>query len=65
MKKIEKEVTEMLEKKYPDENFVVSSDYKIFLEAFRLGEKMKEPNFSNEEAQKRLDEIIELKKELT
>jgi len=65
MKKIEKDVTEMLEKKYPDENFVVSSDYKIFLEAVRLGEKMKDPNYSKEEAQKRLEEIIELKKELT
>lgn len=65
MNKIEKEVTEMLEKKFPDENFVVSSDYKIFLEATRLGKKMKDPDFSKEEAQKRLEEIISLKKELT
>ena len=36
MKKIEKEVNEILEKKYPEENFVVSSDYKIFLEAYRI-----------------------------
>ena len=34
MKKIEKEVNEILEKRYPEENFIVSSDYKIFLEAF-------------------------------
>jgi preprotein translocase subunit SecF len=65
MEKIEKEVTEKLEKKYPDENFVVSSDYKIFLEAVRLGEKMKDPNYSKKDAQKRLKEIIKLKKELT
>ena len=39
MKKIEKEVNDILEKKYPDEDFIVSSDYKIFLEADRLGRK--------------------------
>jgi hypothetical protein len=65
MKKIEKEVNEILEKRYPDENFVVSSDYKIFLEAYRLGKKMEDPNFSKKDAQKRLEEIIKLKKELT
>jgi preprotein translocase subunit SecF len=65
MKKIEKEVNEILEKKYPEENFVVSSDYKIFLEAYRLGKKMEDPNFSKKDAQKRLEEIIKLKKELT
>ena len=65
MKKIEKEVNTMLEKKFPDENFIVSSDYKIFLEAVKLGEKMnKDPNFTKEKAQKRLEEIIELKKEM-
>lgn len=65
MKKIEKEVKEILEKKYPEENFIVSSDYKIFLEAYRLGKKMEDPNFSKKEAQKRLEEIIKLKKALT
>ena len=65
MKKIEKEVNEILEKRYPDENFIVSSDYKIFLEAYRLGKKMEDPNFSKKDAQKRLEEIIKLKKELT
>src|SRR6478672_183627 len=38
MKAIEKEVNAKLEEKYPDEDFTVSSDYKIFLEAVRLGE---------------------------
>ena len=65
MKKIEKEVNAILEKRYPKENFVVSSDYKIFLEAYRLGKKMEDPNFSKKEAQKRLEEIIKLKKALT
>ena len=65
MKKIEKEVTQKLESKYSNENFIVSSDYKIFLEASRLSKKMKDPNFSKEEAQRRLEEIIELQKELT
>ena len=65
MKKIEKEVNAILEKRYPEENFVVSSDYKIFLEAYRLGKKMEDPNFSKKEAQKRLEEIIKLEKELT
>jgi predicted small secreted protein len=65
MNGIEKEVTKILEKKYPEENFVVSSDYKIFLEAVRLGKKMEDPKFSKKDAQKRLEEIIKLKKELT
>lgn len=65
MKKIEKDVTTMLEKKYPDENFVVSSDYKIFLEVVRLSKKMKDPSYTKEKAQKELDRIIKLKKELT
>ncbi|WP_234978366.1 sporulation protein [Bacillus tuaregi] len=65
MKKIEKEVNEKLEKKHPDENFIVSSDYKIFLEAVRLEEKMKDPNYSEKEADKEFERIIKLKKELT
>jgi hypothetical protein len=65
MKNIEKEVTNKLEDTFPDENFVVSSDYKIFLEAVRLNKKRQDQNLSKEEAQKKLDEIIKLKKELT
>lgn len=65
MKKIEKEVTALLEKKFPEGEFIVSSDYKIFLEAVRLSEKMKDPSFSRKKAQKRLDEIITLRNELT
>lgn len=65
MDKIEKEVTDELERKFPNEKFVVSSDFKIFLEAVRLGEKMEDPKFPKNKAQKRLEEIIKLKKELT
>src|SRR3954447_10076390 len=65
MKKIEKDVQSRLEKKYPDDEFVVSSDYKIFLEAVRLGEKMKDPNYPKKKAKQELDQIILLKKELT
>ena len=64
-KKIEKDVQSRLEKKYPDDEFVVSSDYKIFLEAVRLGEKMKDPNYPKKKAKQELDQIILLKKELT
>jgi hypothetical protein len=65
MKKIEKEVNKLLEEKYPDENFTVSSDYKIFLEAVELEESMKDPNYSPKKAEKKLKEIIKMKKELT
>lgn len=60
MKKIEKNVTKMLEKKYPDEKFTVSSDYKIFLEAVRLEEKIKSGKFSEQRAEKRLQEIVKM-----
>ncbi|RLQ97164.1 YhcN/YlaJ family sporulation lipoprotein [Falsibacillus albus] len=60
MKKIEKQITSMLEKKYPDENFIVSSDYKIFLEAVRLKEDLDNGKISNLEAGKRFKKIIKL-----
>ncbi|MFB9987365.1 sporulation protein [Bacillus benzoevorans] len=65
MKEIEKEINSKLEKRYPDENFVVSSDYKIFLEAVKLGNKMKDPNYSKKKANDELDKIIKLKEKLT
>lgn len=65
MKKIEKKVNELLESKYPDENFIVSSDYKIFLEAVELEKNMQNPNYSPKKAEEKLQEIIKLKKELT
>lgn len=65
MKKIEKKITKLLEKNYPDENFTISSDYKIFLEAVELEENLKNPNYSKKKAEKKLQDIIKLKKELT
>lgn len=65
MKKIEKNLKDMLEQKYPDENFTVSSDYKIFLEAVKLKDKMENTDLSKEKANKKLEEIIKLKKEMT
>nr|WP_295973807.1 sporulation protein [uncultured Bacillus sp.] len=65
MKKIEKELNSMLEKSYSKENFIVSSDYKIFLEAVKLSNKINDPNFSEKKANEELERIIKLKKELT
>lgn len=64
MKKIEKKLKKRLEKKYKDENFIVSSDYKIFLEAVRLREKIDAGKMSQKQAGKRLKEILSLKKEM-
>ena len=65
MKSIEKKLTERLEKEYPDEKFVVSSDYKIFLEAVRLREALNTGKISKKEARKRFNDIVKLKEELT
>ncbi|KZR59121.1 sporulation protein [Bacillus badius] len=65
MKKIEKSLKERLDKEYDDETFVVSSDYKIFLEAVRLREDMDAGKTNEKEADKRLHEIIRLKREKT
>jgi len=64
MKKIEKKINKMLERKYPDENFTISSDYKIFLETVRLDEKMKSSKFTGKKAEKRFNEIVKMTKEL-
>ena len=65
MKGIEKELNSMLEKEFPKEDFIVSSDYKIFLEAVKLSNNMKDPQYSEKKAHKELERIIKLKKELT
>jgi hypothetical protein len=65
MKQIERNVMEELEKKYPNESFTVSSDYKIFMEAFKLKERVKDPNYSEIKAEKDLEKIIKLKNEQT
>ncbi|MCM3663075.1 YhcN/YlaJ family sporulation lipoprotein [Mesobacillus subterraneus] len=65
MKRIEKEINKKLEKNYPGENFIVSSDFKIFIEAVELRERMKDPAYSEKKAEKQLQRIISLKKEMT
>jgi hypothetical protein len=66
MKKIEENINKLLEKKYPNENFTVSSDYKIFLEAVKLNEQIKsDKKFSKQKAEKQLQKIIEMTKEMT
>lgn len=65
MKKIEKKITDFLHEKYPDNQFIVSSDYKIFLETIRLKEDLETNNISADDAKKRLDKIIKLQKEMT
>lgn len=65
MKKIEKEINKKLEENYPDEDFIVSSDFKIFIEAVELREKMKDPTYPDDKAEKQLQRIISLKKEMT
>jgi hypothetical protein len=60
MKKIEKDLNKTLEKKYPKENFTVSSDYKIFLEAVRLVERKNNGTLSTKQAEKRFNEIVKM-----
>jgi hypothetical protein len=65
MKKIEMNLKKTLEKKFPGENFSVSSDYKVFLEAVRLKEKLDEGKISKKEANKKLKKLIKLKDKQT
>jgi hypothetical protein len=65
MEKTEKQLTEHLDKNYPGHTFIVSSDYKIFLEVVRLKEKMENGKISKKAAKKRFNQIIALQKETT
>ncbi|MBN8192424.1 sporulation protein [Bacillus sp. NTK074B] len=65
MKKIEKKMDRYLEDKYPKEDFILSSDYKIFLETIRLKEKLKNSSITQKDAEKRFQEIVKLQKEKT
>ncbi|QPC46097.1 sporulation protein [Mangrovibacillus cuniculi] len=65
MKEIEKKVRKHLEDKFPEEEFIVSSDYKIFLEAMRLKEKFESGKINQDQAIKRYEEIKKLQKEMT
>jgi hypothetical protein len=64
MKAIEKNINKMLEERHPKENFTVSSDYKVFLEAIRLKEYMQTPGFSKQKAEKRLQEIVKMTEDM-
>ncbi|WP_335869930.1 YhcN/YlaJ family sporulation lipoprotein [Bacillus sp. 2205SS5-2] len=64
MKKIEKKLNKMLESQFSQEEFIVSSDYKIFLEAVRLKEDMKDGELSKKEANDRFEEILDLTEKL-
>ena len=65
LKKIEKQLMKELQKQFKDLSFTVSSDFKIFLEAVRLNEKVEKENLSKEKKEKRLQEIIKLSREKT
>lgn len=65
MNKIEKEVTKELNKKYKNYKFIVSSDYKIFLELVRLNEMLKAKDVPEKKAIDKYNEIISLSEELT
>ena len=65
MKRIEKELIEKLQEKFPDERFTVSSDFKIFLESTRLQKKIHNNEISEEEMEEKLQWIIQLSKEKT
>ncbi|GIN83962.1 hypothetical protein J6TS2_03480 [Heyndrickxia sporothermodurans] len=65
MKSIEKKLKKQLEKEFPNRTFIVSSDYKIFLESVRLKEAMSDHTISDQEAKKRFKKIIKLTEELT
>lgn len=65
MKKIESRMDRYLEDKYPKEDFILSSDYKIFLETIRLKEKLKSGSISKKNAETKFQDIVKLQKEKT
>ncbi|GKU81821.1 YhcN/YlaJ family sporulation lipoprotein [Niallia sp. NCCP-28] len=65
MKSIEKKLKDKLKDHFPEEKFTVSSDFKIFLETVRLYDRVEHNHYSEKEANKRVKQIIALKKELT
>ncbi|WP_262421960.1 hypothetical protein [Bacillus aquiflavi] len=65
MKKLEKSVKNQFKKQFPKEKFTVSSDYKVFLEAVKMNEKMKDADYDEKKASKRLKTLIKMTKELT
>ncbi|MBA9025162.1 MULTISPECIES: hypothetical protein [Bacillaceae] len=65
MKQVEKKLTKDLNKKFEGIHFIVSSDYKIFLEAVRLNKLLRENEIPREKAKKEFKQLVELKEEKT
>jgi len=65
MKAIEKELTKWLKEEFTDREIDVSSDYKIFLESYKLLQSWEKDSITSSEAEKKLEEIIKLKNEMT
>ncbi len=60
MEAIEKKITKMLKRDYPGNDFIVSSDMKIFLEAIELGVHVHKENYPKNKAKKWFGNIVEL-----
>ncbi|MCQ6274966.1 YhcN/YlaJ family sporulation lipoprotein [Bacillus sp. V3B] len=65
MKQIEKELKQQLKEGFPEYHFIVSSDYKIFLESMRLNKMLKDHDVSDKKSKEKFKSIIKLKEELT
>lgn len=65
MEKIESDVNKMLEKNFPSYNFIVTSDFKIFLEAVELAVHVDQEDYPKDKAKVWFDKIVELEKEQT
>ncbi len=60
MDSIEKRLTKMLNQDYPGNDFIVSSDMKIFLEAIELGVHVHKEDYPKNKAKKWFENIVEL-----
>jgi len=61
MGKIEQELSEKLRSEYPDFEFLVSSDMKIFLEVVELGVHVNQEGYPEKQAQEWFQKIVDLK----
>lgn len=65
MEKIEADLNNRLEKDFPDYDFYVTSDSKIFLEAVELAVHVDKENYPKDKAKHWFDKIVKLEKEQT
>ncbi|WP_020154839.1 hypothetical protein [Caldibacillus debilis] len=65
MEKIQKDLSEEMKKRFPDEKITVSYDFKIFLETSRLIHKIRSGTISGEKAEKEIGRIVRLNNEKT